>query len=232
MPQVNFSSGAIASATTADIATIKIRKNLGRPGVIATTTTASVGAVGKKRSVKPDAANFTSNLAGTLKRKLKFPSGAIASVTQSQVKFFLNVSPAAPPKGSLLRADLSTLLQPNSTAPAFSGSRLVKGDLTALSFKIQGQKLAGLNAEFTAKRKDDLLASPIVKSGSAVHQSDPAVDSQTKIETVMGSFSIDPGDTDSFSDSEVELSFVLKFSDGLGRVYTVVSGSFTVYFAG
>ncbi|MEH2201212.1 hypothetical protein [Nostoc sp.] len=228
----NLASGVIASATTADIATIKIRKNLSKPGVIATVSTASVGALGKKRSVKPDNIAFTSNLSGTLKRKLKFPAGAIASTTQSQVKFFLNVSPAAPPKGTLHRADLSTLLQPGSTAPAFSGSRLVKGDLTALSFKIQGQRLDGLNAEFTAKRKDDLLASPIIKSGSAVHQTDPAVDSQTKIETVMGSFAIDPGDTESFPDSEVELSFTLKFSDGLGRVYTVVSGSFTVYSAG
>lgn len=226
----NLASGVIASTTTADIATIKIRKNLGRPGVIATVSTASVGALGKKRSVKPGAIALTSNLAGTLKRKLRFPSGAIASTTQSQVKFFLNVSPAAPPKGSLHRADLSTLLQPGSSAPVFGGSRLIKGDLTPVSFKIQGQKLAGLEAEFTAKRKDDLLAAPIIKIN--VHQTDPVVDPTTKIETVMGSFAIEPGDTEDFPDSEVELSFTLKFSDGLGRVYTVVSGSFTVYFAG
>jgi hypothetical protein len=229
---VNLPAGAIASTTTADIATIKIRKNFGKPGVISTVSTASVGALGKKRSVKPDAIAFTSNLSGTLKRKLKFPAGAIASITQSQVKFFLNVSPVAPPKGSLHRADLSTLLQPGSSAPVFSGSRLVKGDLTPVSFKIQGQKLDGLNAEFTAKRKDDPLAAPIVKSGAAVHQTDPAVDSQSKLETVMGSFAIEPGDTEDFPDSEVELSYTLKFSDGLGRVYTVVSGSFTVYSAG
>lgn len=241
MPQLNFPSGAYASTTAADIATIKIRKNLSRSGVIATTTTASVGALGKKRSVKPDAIAFASNLSGTLKRKLHFPPGAIASVTQSQVKFFLNVSPAAPPHGTLHRADLSTLLQPMpfgyaqgepSTASKFSGSRLVKGDLTPISFKIQGQKLSGLMAEFTAKRKDDPLASPIVKSGLAVHQTSPVIDPQTKVETMMGSFSIDPSDTGSFPDSEVELSFVLKFSDGNGRVYTVVSGSFTVYSAG
>ncbi|MEH2148559.1 hypothetical protein [Nostoc sp.] len=227
---VNFPAGAIASTTTSDISTIKIRKNLGRPGVIATTTTASVGALGKKRSVKLGAIALTSGLSGTLKRKLHFPAGAITSVTQSQVKFFLNVSPAAPPKGSLYRADLSTLLQPGSTSPMFSGSRLVKGDLTPLSFQIQGQKLAGLEAEFTAKRKDDLLAAPIIKIN--VHQTDPVVDPTTKIETVMGSFAIEPGDTEDFPDSEVELSYTLKFSDGLGRVYTVASGSFTVYSAG
>ncbi|MBW4677667.1 MAG: hypothetical protein KME52_27810 [Desmonostoc geniculatum HA4340-LM1] len=232
MPQLNFPSGAIASTTTSDIATIKIRKNLGKSGVIATVSAASVGALGKKRSVRPDAIAITSNLSGTLKRKLRFPAGAIASQAQSQVKFFLNVSPVAPPKGSLHRADLSTLLQPGSSAPAFSGSRLVKGDLTPVSFKIQGQRLDGLDAEFTAKRKDDPLALPIIKTGASVHQTDPAVDNQSKIETVMGSFSIDPGDTEDFPDSEVELSYTLKFSDGLGRVYTVVSGSFTVYSAG
>ncbi|QLE47874.1 hypothetical protein FD724_06945 [Nostoc sp. C057] len=127
---------------------------------------------------------------------------------------------------------MSTLLQPGSSAPVFSGSRLVRGDLTPVSFKIQGQKLDGLNAEFTAKRKDDPLAAPIIKTGSAIHQTDPAVDNQTKVETVMGSFYIEPADTEDFPDSEVELSFVLKFSDGNGRVYTVVSGSFTVYSAG
>lgn len=226
----NLASGVIASTTTADISTIKIRKNFGKPGLIASTTTASVGALGKKRSVRPDSIALTSNLSGTLKRKLHFPAGAIASVTQSQVKFFLNVSPVSPPKGSLYRADLSTLLQPGSSAPAFSGSRLVKGDLTPLSFQIQGQKLAGLDAEFTAKRKDDLLAAPIIKTN--VHQTDPVVDPTTKIETVMGSFAIEPGDTEDFPDSEVELSYTLKFSDGLGRIYTVVSGSFTVYSAG
>lgn len=227
----NLASGVIASITTADIDEIKIRKNFGLPGLISTVSSTSVGALGKKRSVKPDAIAFTSNLSGTLKRKLNFPVGAIASVTQSQVKFFLNVSPVAPPKGSLHRADLSTLLQPNSTAPVFSGSRLVKGDLTPLSFKIQGQRLEGLDAEFTAKRKDDPTAAPIVKSGAAVHQADPAVDNQTKIETVMGSFAIESGDTEDFPDSEVELSYTLKFSDGLGRVYTVERGNFTIYSA-
>ena len=232
MAQLFFPSGAIASTTTADIATIKIRKNLGKPGVITTVSSATVGALSKKRSVKPDAAVINSDLSGTLKRKLNFPAGAIASTTESQVKFFLNVSPVAPPKGTLHRADLSALLQPSSTAPLFSGSRLVKGDLTPLSFKIQGQRLVELQAEFTAKRKDDPLAAPIIKSGAAVHQTAPAIDNQTKIETMMGSFSIDPGDTEAFPDSEVELSYTLKFSDGLGRVYTVTSGSFTVYFAG
>jgi hypothetical protein len=232
MAQLNFPAGAITSITTANISAIKILADFGRAGIIATTSIASVGSLGKKRSVEPGAIAFTSNLSGTLKRKLNFPSGAIASVTQAQVKFFLNVSPAAPPKGWLHLADLSTLLHPGTRPPEFSGSRLVNGDLSPISFKIEGQKLEGLNAEFTAKRKDDLTASPIIKTGTAVHQAAPVLDDQTQIETMMGSFSIEPADTQNFPDSEVELSYTLKFSDGLGRVYTVVSGSFTVYSAG
>lgn len=227
----NLAPGVIASTVTADISTIKIRKDFGKPGLIATTTNASIGALGKKRSVKFDAIAFTSNIAGTLKRKQHFPSGAIASTTESLVEFFLNVSPVAPPQGTLHKADLGSLLL-GLAAPAFSGSRLVKGDLTPLSFKIQGQKLSGLTANFKAIRKDDPTAALIVKTGVTVHQASPTIDPQTKIETMMGSFYIDPSDTASFPDSEVELSYTLKFSDGLGRVYTVVSGNFTVYSAG
>lgn len=232
MTQLLFPPGVIDSATSADIDEIKLRKNLGRPGIIASISVASVGALAKKRSVSPQSATIKSGLTGTIKRKLNLPAGSIASTTQAQVKFFLNVSPVAPPKGTLHRADLSTLLQPGSRAPNFSGSRLVKGDLTPLSFKIQGQKLDGLNAEFSAKRKDDPLAPTIIKSGAAVHQSDPVIDTHTKIETMMGSFSIEPGDTADFPSTEIELSYTLKFSDGLGRVHTVVSGNFTVYPAG
>ncbi|MEH2393878.1 MAG: hypothetical protein V7K21_20165 [Nostoc sp.] len=231
MAQLNFPNGAVASTTTADISAIKIRKDFGKPGLIATTTLAIVVALGKKRSVIADAVAITSRLSGKLLRKLHFPPGVIASTTDSQVKFFLNVSPVAPPQGTLHRADLGSLLL-GLNAPAFSGSRLVKGDLTPLSFKIQGQKLSGLTANFTAKRKDDPTATPIVKTGVTVHQTSPIVDPQTKIETMMGSFYIDPGDTASFPDSEVELSYTFKSNDGLGRVYTVVSGSFTVYSAG
>ncbi|MCC5640632.1 hypothetical protein LC593_33335 [Nostoc sp. CHAB 5844] len=232
MPELYFPSGTLASTTESDVDEIKIVKNLGRPGLIATVSTATAGLIAKKRSVRPDVANITSGLSGTLKRNLNFPAGAIASLTQSQVKFFLNVSPVAPPKGTLHKADLGTLLQPGSTVPMFSGSRLVKGDLTPLSFKIQGQKLSGLTATFTAKRKDDPTAAPIIKTGAAVHQTASSVDNQTLVETMMGSFYIEPSDTSSFPESEVELSYTLKFSDGLGRVYTVVSGSFTVYSAG
>ncbi|QLE47873.1 hypothetical protein FD724_06940 [Nostoc sp. C057] len=49
----NLASGVIASTTTADISTIKIRKNFGKPGVIATITTASVGALGKNVLLSP-----------------------------------------------------------------------------------------------------------------------------------------------------------------------------------
>ncbi|MBD2489028.1 hypothetical protein [Aulosira sp. FACHB-615] len=228
MPVVYLSAGTLASTTESDIDEIKIVKNISRPGVISTVSTATSGLIAKKRSVKPDAANITSGLSGTLKRNLKFPAGTLASATTTNIKFFLNASPAAPPQGVLYRADLSTLL--GATAPRFKGSRLVKGDLVPMSFRVNGQKLDGLEAEFTAKRKDDPLAAAIVKS--SLHQTDPVIDSQTKVETMMGSFALEPSDTSDFPDSEVELSYSVKFSDGLGRVYTIEIGSFTVYSAG
>lgn len=228
MPVIYFSSGTLASTTESDISEIKIVKNLGRPGLIATVSTASPGLIAKKRSVRPDAANITSGLSGTLKRKLNFPAGTVASATTADIKFFLAVSPAVPPQGALYRADLSTLM--GATAPKFKGSRLVKGDLVPMSFRVNGQKLEGLEAEFTAKRKDDPLAAPIIKT--ALHQTDPVIDTTSKVETMMGSFALEPSDTSNFPDSEVELSYSVKFSDGLGRVYTVETGSFTVYSAG
>jgi hypothetical protein len=226
----NLASGAIASTTTTDISAIKIRKNLGQNRQIGGITTASIGATGKKRSIAPLSAIITSGLIGTLKRRLKLGVGVIASSIESEVRFFLSVSPAAPPKGNLFRADLSTVQQPGSSPPSFAGSRLVKGDLIPLTFKIQGQKLSGLNAVFTAKRKDDPTADPITKSG--FHQTSPAIDAQTKIEAMMGSFAIESADTEDFPDSEIELSYTLKFTDGIGRIYTVESGSFTVYSTG
>jgi hypothetical protein len=63
--------------------------------------------LGKKRSVKPDAIALTSGLTGTLKRRLKFPVGAIASRVEAQVRFFLAVEQTPPPVGKLYRADIT-----------------------------------------------------------------------------------------------------------------------------
>jgi hypothetical protein len=222
MPVINIGGGTIASTITSDITEIKINKSF--PGKITTTATTNIGAVGRTRSLILEPAIITSGIAGTLKRKIGMP-GVIATTSRSEIQYFLEASPTPPPKGQLLKADISVFLDKKAKPPLFAGSRLIKGDLIPLSFKIQGQKLAGLNASFMATSKDGLLT--ITKS--SIYEAAPTLDGLTTVETMTGSFSIDPADTASFPDSEVEMSYKLVFSDSLGRYYTVEKGNFTVY---
>ncbi|MBD2771143.1 hypothetical protein [Iningainema tapete] len=225
MAQLTLPSGTLATETSADVGEIKIVKNIGN-GLITTKSSAGVGAVGRVRSLlamatpslSPLTANIASSLSGTLKRKLKLPAGTIASTIVSALRFFLAAEQTPPPKGKLTLAGSS-----------FAGSRLVKGDLIPLSFTITGQRLEGLTALYTAKRKDNPLAPTLVKAN--IHLTDVAIDPKTGIETMTGAFSIEPADTESFPDGEVELSYTFKLTDGLGRVYTLEKGSFTVFSA-
>jgi hypothetical protein len=223
MPVQYFSSGTLNSAITTDVGTLKTNKNIGKPGRFDTKFIASVGVVARIKSVTPQPAIFKSGISGSLRRKLRFPPGSMNSTIRGEVRFFLAVSPVAPPEASLKRATIAAL---SSSAPGFTGSRIPKGDLVPLSFKVQGQKLSGLFAEFTATRKDDLLA--IIKSGT-IHLTSPVEDETTKLETMMGRFALEPDDTANFPNKEVELSYRLRLLDGIGRVYTVECGSFTVY---
>lgn len=224
MPLLYFPSGSLATTTTApNITIIKVRRNIGKPGLLATKSVASAGETTRKRSVQVEPSKFFSNLEGILKRKLKLGPAVIRSTTQANVKFFIAANPAPPPKGNLYLADI-TAWADGSTPPAFNGQRIIRGDLIPLTFKITGQRLSSLNMEFTAKRRDD--GSLITKTNARL--TDPVIDSK-KVETVYGTFTLDPGDTSGFPDSEVELAYVLKLSDGLGRTYTIEYGSFTVF---
>lgn len=221
MAQLIFPSGAFASTTIANIAQVKIRKNIGK-GLISNKVTTSIGGVGRKRSLLLTTTQLTSAMTGTLKRRLLLPSGACLTTSTAQVRFFLAAGQTPPPVGKIYRADVST-------QQLFNGSRLVRGDLIPLTLKVIGQKLAGLNAIITAKRLDNPLAAPLIKSGSAIHQTAPVIDPQTGIESVSGSFAFLASDTEGFPDAEVELHYTFKLTDGLGRVYTIECGSFTVY---
>jgi hypothetical protein len=224
MPLLYFPSGSLATTTTApNITTLKIRRNIGRPGLLATKSVASAGKITRKRSIQLEPSKLSSSLEGILKRKLKLGPAVIRSTTQANVKFFIAANPAPPPKGNLYLADI-TAWADGSTPPAFNGQRIIRGDLIPLTFKITGQRLSSLNMEFTAKRLD--TGALIVKTNARV--TDPVIDNK-KIETVLGTFTLDPGDTSGFPDSEVELVYVLKFLDGLGRTYTIEHGNFTVF---
>ncbi|MBW4598909.1 MAG: hypothetical protein KME29_04675 [Calothrix sp. FI2-JRJ7] len=218
---------ALASLAETEIGELNLVKNIAKPGRFETKTVMAVGKVVRERSLVTKPCLVTSNITGTMRRKLIFPIGSMATSSNGAVKFFLAVNPVAPPEATMYRASISTLLSGGKT-PAWRSSQITKGDLVPVTFKVQGQKLEGLFAEFTATRKDDPDAAPIVKTGNAFHLTAPVVDSKTRIETMAGSFAIEPADTLSFPNQEVELSYRLRLLDGIGRVYTVECGSFTV----
>ncbi|BDA74375.1 hypothetical protein CAL7716_085410 [Calothrix sp. PCC 7716] len=226
MPVQYLTGSPLATTTQAQVGQLRLVKNIARPGKFETKSVMAVGKIVRVRSFKPQPCLVTSTIAGSMRRKLIFPIGVMATTSRGSVKFFLAVSPVAPPDVQMFRASVYSLLS-GKNPPAWRGSRISKGDLVAISFKIQGQKLEGLFAEFTATRKDDPSV-PIIKQGSAIHLTAPVVDEKTKVETIMGSFALEPADTENFPNREVELSYKLRLLDGIGRVYTVECGSFTV----
>jgi hypothetical protein len=232
MPQQFFPAGAIASTSQAQVATFNLSKNLGRPGRFDSKMVASVGAIAKVRNLSALSAQFKSEIVGGLKRLLTLSPGAISTQTKSAIKFFINAAPVAPPIGTLHLSTLQTLLNPQASSPRFGG-RLVRGDLVPVCFKIQGEKMDGLNVRFSAKQKGVAIGvTPltIVKvAPSTIKQTAPAIDQTTGVETLTGNFYIEPGDTELFPDGEVEFAYHLSISDGNGRVYTLERGAFTVF---
>lgn len=233
MPYLNFPAGSIASVSEADIAEFKLTKNLGRPGWFKSAAVCNVGRVGRSRTMMVECTP-KSAFKGKLKRMVNIGGGAIATQTRSQVKFFLNAAPIAPPKGSVHLQTLDSLNNPNAVGPRLNGRRLIRDDLTPIYFTAQGEKTLGLNAHFVARQigVDPLVATPleITKSSpNTIKQSAAAIDPQTEIEKITGNFNIEPGDTSGFPNGEVEFSYQFYLTDGLGRRYTIESGSFTVY---
>lgn len=226
MPIQYFSPGSLSAAIATSVGTLDTRKNISKPGRFDTKLTASMGRITRIRFLVSQPAVFQSNLTGSLRRKLRLPVGSMVNAIHGEVKFFLAVSPTAPPEAKLSRASIAAVISGN--APGFAGSRIPRGDLIPVSFKVQGQKLSGLFAEFTATRKDDPNAAPILKTNT-IHLTTAVEDDATKLEVMMGSFALEPSDTVNFPNKEVELSYRLRLLDGIGRVYTVECGSFTVY---
>lgn len=164
----------------------------------------------------------------SFKRKMKFsPLGGNAK-TETSVQYFLNATPAAPPIGNLQLPSVNSLLNPQFMAPAFSGSRHMRGDQVVVKFVARGQRLNGLIPEFHACRTDEPIGSPhdIVKSGAAINVTDPVRDTTTLVETLTGSFYIHPNDTIALPDGETEFVYEFKLSDGLGRTFTLETGKF------
>jgi len=171
---------------------------------------------------------INSKLQGGLAKRVLLP-GTIQSSTSGNVKVFVSTTPVPVPVGKISVPTLDSLLDPKATQPNFNGSRISKGSLFPVSFKIAGQQLSGLNAYFIAQLLDK--SQVFEKSSDSVPGgillSDPALDAATKVETRTGSFQIGEADLATLTE-ETELKYTFFFADQLGRKYIIESGSFFV----
>ena len=214
MPIQYFQGETLANTTTAEVTEFRIQKNIAKPGFLSTNSTASISRVTRIRSLYPKPCTATSNLKGTLRRKLMFAIGSINTNFRGEIRFFLSVKPVIPPTTKLLHA----------SGRSFASSRIIKGDLIPIKFQVKGQKLSDLYAQFIAKPLNANL-STITKT--SIHLTNPVKDGD--FEFMEGTFSLDPSDTISFPDVETEFRYRLKLLDGMGRSYTCECHNFTVY---
>jgi hypothetical protein len=169
-----------------------------------------------------------------LKRLLNFlqPQPSVCS-TSTQIGFFLSSMVTAKPIGGLHVPSVNQISNPQFVPPGFNGQRFVRGDLISVGFTVQGEKLQGMNAVFTACRRDEPVGSPhdIEKlSPASIRQTAPSVSSlSNRLETVTGNFSILPNETGPLPDGEVEYTYRFGISDGNGAVYTIEVGRFKIY---
>ena len=189
----------------------------------------SCNPVRRDRAPKIKPLELIATVQGQFKQWLKFGGGTVTAKFETDVAYFINAVPTAPPKGVMGLASMDRVIDP--VVPlVFNGSRLVRGDLVPIFFHVQGQRLTGLEGTFKAKQRR-LVGNqpPITFEKTSVIESAPSLDEKTGIEIMTGNFTIDPSDTNSFPDYEVEMGFQFLLSDGQGRTYTVATGYFTVY---
>lgn len=232
MPFVPFNPASGAGLTETEVTSTKMRRAFrriqgGGTGVLET----SLARAGRRRS---PGENLICDLTGSInvnfKRKTRFSPLTGNGKTETSVQYFLNATPAAPPIGNLQLPSVNSLLNAQFIAPAFSGSRHMRGDQIVVKFVARGQRMNGLMPEFHACRTDEPIGSPhdIVKMGAAINITDPVRDTTTMVETLTGSFYIHPNDTAALPDGEIEFVYEFKLSDGLGRTFTLETGKFRI----
>lgn len=159
------------------------------------------------------------------------PPANAASHIRTQIKYFVNSGPIAPPEGYLSLQSLQSL-RGGQLGRSLSGERLMKDDTIPVFFEIEGQKLATLQATFTAKQKnvaEGITPLMISKNGGEIELSAPSIDPETGIERLTGNFSIASSDTSKFPEREIEFGYRFVLSNGSGRNYTIEAGTLTVY---
>lgn len=229
MPFVAFNPSSGRGLTETELTSTKMRRAFRRIQGGGAVLETSLARAGRRRA---PGEILSCDLVGSIKldfkRKVKFSPLLGNAKTETSVQYFLNATPAAPPIGNLQLPSVNSLLNPQFVAPAFSGSRHMRGDQVVVKFIARGQRLNGLVPEFHACRTDQPIGSPhdIVKTGAAINVTDPVRDTTTMVETLTGSFYIHPNDTANLLDGETEFVYEFKLSDGLGRTFTLETGKF------
>jgi hypothetical protein len=231
MPILNFGTSTATLASETDLTLVALARSLGKIPTLCQSSV-NVSLLGMVRSTIGLISEGTFSWSADLKRMLKLGIAQAACQSEAIIQFFLSAVATAPPIGALSVPSVNQLLNPQFVAPGLGGARFVRGTLISLAFKIQGQRLTGLNAQFTACRTDQAIGSPhdITKTApSSIIQTAPVMDTATGVETMTGNFAINPSDTAGLPNSEIEFIYELTLSDGLGRVYSLESGKFRIY---
>ena len=165
------------------------------------------------------------------KRQIRLNPIMAEATIETRTQYFLNATPAVPPAGNLRLPSVNQLLSKNYIAQAFNGSQQhTRGDQIIIQFVVRGQRMDGLRPAFYACRTDQPSGSPhdLTKGGNEISMTDPVRDTTNGLETMSGSFFINPNDTIGLPDGTLEFTYEFKLSDGLGRTFTLERGRFKI----
>lgn len=233
MPVLTFGPTTANCLSRTEVGPVALARTLCRGLQTSGSLKVNVSLIGRLRGpIELLSTRMTGDGIADLKRMLRFAPIQGAALLRTLVQYFLDATATPAPVGKLLVPSIDQITNPNATARGFNGLRFVKGNSVAIEFTIRGQRLQGFNAQFTACRVDEPIGSPhdIVKNApGSIRQTDAIRNTANGIETITGVMTIDPPDTASLPDGEIEFIFEFKVDDGNGRVHTLDSGKFKVY---
>jgi hypothetical protein len=228
MPTVDFVSSTGSAVSQSRTTATKLIKNLGSPGYIAAQSNASIVGVSRLRSF-PEAKAFSEfQSKAEIKLRLNFGAMTIGATSTTEVVGFVNRNTTAIPKGKLLVSNVDPLINRTIAYPPLNGKRLVKGDLTPIQILVEGQKLGDLSGILEVKGRD-LATSAVYNFTCSANFAAQSFESQL-VERRSGALAIEPYQTNGFPiDKEIPCQYKFVLTDGNGRIYTIETGSFTVY---
>lgn len=228
MPTVDFVSSTGSAFSSAQTTATKLIKNLGSPGYMSAHSHASVVGVSRMRSF-PEAKAYSEFKSKTqIKLRLNFGEMTIGATSTTEMVGFVNRNTIAIPKGKLLVSNVDPLINRTIAYPPLNGKRLAKGDLTPIQILVEGQKLGDLSGVLEIKGRD--LATTTIYTFTCFASFAAQSFENQLVERRSGSLAIEPYQTSGFPiDKEISCQYKFVLTDGNGRIYTVETGSFTVY---